>query len=365
MNVSDEELLAQFAALSSSGDDDVNELVLPQSVVKSWDWENCMVMKVMGARVVFETTFATALRKAWPVHPETVTQGLGNNFFLVEFKNQDDLLQVMAKGTFRCNKDMVVMRLAVGPEDLTDPQINEFECWVELHGIPPESVDHTGIELVFKEVGTPISEYKSFYWAGQKVYKRKLLVDLRQPLKPKLPLKHPQLGRKWIYAVYDNIANVCMFCARIGHEHITCPAKLKLKRMKQEEKHQDELAGKQIKETMVGKWLMDRSYVPRSQGWLRPHQAEGNSSQCKEGNTTEPVLTDVVQVHKKNRTGNEANTSTDRGLKRPIDLNDSRVMMITMGMAGENGDNQHQEVGSLNCKRAKEANPNSPSRFAQ
>ncbi|KAJ4771095.1 hypothetical protein LUZ62_055352 [Rhynchospora pubera] len=348
MSFTDEELIAQFAALSSNGDDSPNLIDIPETAVKAWNWKNCLIFKVMSSRVVFEATFSTALRKVSPIHPETIIQGLGNNYFIVEFKRQEEMLRVLAKNTWMCIKDMVVSRLAVGPTDLVDPQIYEFECWVEVHGVPPESLDHTGLELVMKGIGSPLTEIKSFWYDGRKVYKRKVLVNLKKALKPKLPMRHPQLGVKWVYVVYDNVANVCMFCAMIGHEHSACPHKLRLKQMQQEEQHKEKLGSKPIPETIGWKWLTDRSFIPREDEY------ETNSAPGTDFNTT---------VREKGSTTAATRVVEERGFKRPIDLNQTHGRLL-IGDGSHSVSTGDEEVEHLNCKRAKETNPNSPSRFA-
>ncbi|KAJ4795991.1 hypothetical protein LUZ62_047237 [Rhynchospora pubera] len=296
----------------------------------------------MSSRVVFEGIFSSGLRK---INPQTKIQGLGNNCFTVEFTKQEELLRVMAKNIWLCNKDLVVMRMATGADDLTDPHINDFECWVEVHGVPPESLDQTGIEMVMQKIGAPLTEIKSFWYGGQRVYKRKVLLNLKESLQPKLPMRHPQLGVKWIYVVYDNIANVCMFCAMIGHDQSCCPRKFRLKQMQHEEEHKEKLGSNLIPETMEWKWLTNRALVPRED----EHDTHRN---------VEPkhAAADIEKA----ASSSAPRSIEERGLKRPIDLNQYKLLTVSQ-VDDEAGDDSAS--GHLNYKRAKEAIPNSHSRF--
>ncbi|KAJ4818540.1 BZIP-like protein [Rhynchospora pubera] len=343
MELNDEEFLAQFASLSSNDNEEAVEI--PLDAEKERNWPTCIVARVLTHRSISHTLFSTTMRNAWAVQPDNEIEAAGSNHFIREFKCQEDMFYVL-KGGWHIRGDMVVCRMARGIEDTSNPQVNEMTTWVEVHGVLPESINLDGVQLVFKKVGIPLSDIKICFYGNQKVYKQQVLVKINKSLIPKVPVNRKNKPSFWVYIVYRGVMNVCLFCGFIGHDHANCPTKMRAWRLKQEGKY-----NKEIPETQLGRWITDRTRVPRknTQGTALPtsshHSAGANSG----------------SQNQRDADGEGSVESSSRGiekkLRRGVDLSTVVVQQTTL-------EETQKDIAAvqINCKRAREAIPNSPPR---
>lgn len=80
-------------------------------------------------------------------------------------------------------------------------------------------------------LGTPLSEVTELCVSGNWVYKIKLLLPIKKPLKDSMEVTHPTLGIFNAFIVYERVNRVFLFCGILGHKNSTCGDKIRVQRL--------------------------------------------------------------------------------------------------------------------------------------
>jgi hypothetical protein len=65
MNISDEELVAQFASLQAGGLENTEELELPSQAYTHINWEHCAVARVLSDKMIMDAPFKSTMARVW------------------------------------------------------------------------------------------------------------------------------------------------------------------------------------------------------------------------------------------------------------------------------------------------------------
>lgn len=199
MDESDEQFIAQFAALNSSPE----PFSLPQNIVNTRDWTLIVLAVVITDRNVMEANFKRMMARVWGVHHDTEITMIAKNTFLLQLVTENDTLHILHRGLWTYREDAIATKRAYGPEDLKSPKVDRIELTTQWHRIPLETVKKEGVRLLAEEMGTPLSEVTEVCNAGTKFYKIKLLLPLDKPLSDKREVAHLVLGTFTAYIVYE------------------------------------------------------------------------------------------------------------------------------------------------------------------
>lgn len=261
MELTDEQFVEQFAALSSGGESS-QPIRLPQVGLANRQWNLCALLRVATDKSVIDHHFASTMMKAWGVDPATDISILARNMFLAQFTNREDLEKVMQRGIWTYRTDAVFPKRVRGSSDLEQPAVEVAEVWTQWHRVPPAAISKEGIHILARELGTPISEPVELFVGGHKIYKVKMLIKIDGKLKDRVDADHPELGTIPIYITYEKLPRICLFCSKIGHESLDCAEKLRLERLRVDPRFRDLPQMQQPIKLKVGAWINNSAKVP-------------------------------------------------------------------------------------------------------
>lgn len=263
MDLSDEQFLAQFAALSSD-EGSSQAFHLPQSGVATREWGLCLLARIITDKTIIDHQFTGTMMKAWGVDPATDISILTRNVFLAQFTNRDDLERVLQRGIWTYRSDSVILKRVQGQNDLEDPKVEEAEVWTQWYRIPPAAVSQMGLSMLAQRIGTPLSDATEIFARGQKFYKIKMLINVDRPLQDHLDVLNPTIGNFTTYITYEKMPRICLFCGRIGHDQLGCVDKVRFERLKQDPRYKARLEKQpqNKNKTRIGPWINNQALIP-------------------------------------------------------------------------------------------------------
>jgi Domain of unknown function (DUF4283) len=369
MNISDEELVAQFASPQAGGLENTEELELPSQAYTHINWEHCAVARVLSDKMIMDAPFKSTMARVWQLQPTSFIRPVARNTYIVQFSSMKEMCDVV-RGIWAFRNDVVALKQAHNSRDLTTEFVDVFEAWVQLHNIPTESVTQEGILHMMRSISTPMTEVQPVIINSKQAYKARLLIPINKPLKDRVMVKHPILGRITALVVYERVARACLFCGLVGHEIADCPSRLRLARIKFEGTYNHLPQMNKILEPKVASWIVNAGLIPDpSQYNPKPNQPtqnsdhfshahHGTSQQQHTQSDTAPCFDHTSGQQEPNRSQtqwegyepdtqrvHEPQTKPNNNQTDPIDLNDN----ITQRQP-----NQHrvsQTYSQINLKR--------------
>lgn len=260
MDLTDEQIVEQFAALSSGGDSS-QTVHLPQNGLANKRWNLCALARTVTDKSTGDQQFASTIMSAWGVDPSTEISILKRNLFLVQFNNQEDLHRVMNKGVWIYKNDVVILKRTTGAKDLDQPTVQIAEVWSRWHKIPPAAFSSEGIHILAHRLETPLSELTQIFAGGSQFYKIKFLLNVEVGLQEKMVVHHLELGNIPIYITYEKLPRICLFCAQIGHEVDGCAEKLRLERLRLDPRFSDLPHMQKPIKPKVGAWINNNAVI--------------------------------------------------------------------------------------------------------
>jgi Domain of unknown function (DUF4283) len=347
MNITDDELIAQFTTLQTEGSEETEELELPTQAYTSINWAHCAVARVVSDRTIMDAQFKSTMTRVWQLQPTSSVRPIARNTYLVQFSSINEMCEVVTKGIWTYRNDVVALKQAYSSMDLTTEYVQLFEIWVQLHNIPAAAVTHEGIWHVMSSIGTPMTEVQTAYTNGKHTYRARLIMPIDKPLKDRVTIKHPELGRLTALIVYERVNRACLFCGLLGHEINNCQSRLRLARLKIEGTYDHLPQMNNILEPKFAPWIVDASMVPapshssqnKNQQPKNPNKnkhtnhAPNQQSHEKEGygqqgypthSTTDPNLNQRPNTEGKMQTQTKQTNQAppQQGRTTPFDLND-------------------------------------------
>jgi Domain of unknown function (DUF4283)/Zinc knuckle len=267
MNLSDDELIAQFSLLNAGGTTgEADRLMMPPNALNTRNWSLCVVVRVITDRMMMDTHFVDTIMRVWNLSPQSSIEAVAKATYLVQFSDTVVMHNVLNKGIWTYRTELVALRRATKPADLTQEFVHSAELVVQLHNIPPETFSPQGIYLMMESTGTVLTEVSDFLLNEKKVYRAKVLLPLNQPLKDCIVTSHSDLGLITSYIVYERLHRACFFCGLIGHEMGNCATRLRLARLKIEDRYKGRPEMDKILEPKLGSWLTSTARLPRTNG---------------------------------------------------------------------------------------------------
>lgn len=304
MASSDEEFITRFASLSSStATTDIVQI--PLSNIKQRDWHKCGMLHIVSESPIQDSQFPTNMTRIWAAKSETSFSMIGLNMYLVEFTSEQELLRIMNKGVWTYRTEVVAIQRVRGSADLARPMVRNIEVWVQWHGIPLEAITNEGLLTVSNRIGKPLSEVHEGFVNGNKFFRIKTLIPIDATIQESLPVDHPILGNFKVYLVYEKLTKLCLFCAKIGHDRIDCPDKIRLDRLREDPRYADSLELEQIPSTRIGAWINNQAKLPQFNQPLPDNNQPTNQPQQNQPNTyhhgpTANQFLPTTQIHNNN-----------------------------------------------------------------
>jgi Domain of unknown function (DUF4283) len=264
MNLTDEELIRRFSTLrADGGQDEERQLVIPVTAVSKRNWNLCVVARVVTDRMMVDSQFIDTMMRVWNMGAQSSITVVAKATYLIQFTEVNEMCNVIDKGVWTYKNDLIAFKQASKPNDLTPEFVQAAEMMVQLHNLPPETFSQEGLLLIMQAVGTVLTEVTDFIQNGKKVYRAKVLITLNQPLKDKVIVSHPTLGPITTYLLYERLHRACLFCGLMGHEMSSCATKLRIARLKLDERHKERPEMVNILEPKIGAWITNLAKIPK------------------------------------------------------------------------------------------------------
>jgi Domain of unknown function (DUF4283) len=317
MDLSNDELIQRFSNLAAvDSPQQAGPIHLPSHAFTARNWNLCAVARVISDRVAIDTQFVEIMTRVWRMGPAGSITPIERNTYLIQFASTEEMQTTLDKGSWSYKTDIVALRPAHAPGDLTADYVQSLEIWVQLHQLPPEALTTEGIGIMMGSLGTLLSEVSEFFYNGKKVYKAKVLFPLGQPLTDRITTIHPEMGVLTAYVVYEKVHRACLYCGTVGHEMSSCPTRLRLAKLKMDEAYKNRPEMTTILEPKFGKWIMSATRVPSgaSHGENGNHKQPHTENFAGQTNQKDPQHGDHSRSYPTMR---QHRTST----KLPLDLN--------------------------------------------
>lgn len=218
------------------------------------------------------------MTRIWATQPETTFSLIGINMYLVEFTSEKELLRIMNRGVWTYREEVVTIQRIRGSADLIRPHVRNLDVWVQWHGIPLEEITKQGLLEISTKVGKPKSDVYEAFANGKKFFRIKMMIPVDAKLKQNLTATHPILGPLNIYLVYEKLTKVCLFCAKIGHNRLDCPDKIRMESLREDPRFANSPELDNIPEIRVGAWINNQAYLPISNSQIQiPNQSNANN----------------------------------------------------------------------------------------
>lgn len=173
MDLSDEEFIAQFAALSSNPTERPH-VQLPASTSSHANLQHAILARVITHRPVIADQFASIVKKAWAVQEHATFSLLENNTFLIQFDLEPDLLRVLHKGVWNYRGEVVAVQRIRDQAELLNLKVSYIDFWTQLHRVPHHIINNEGVQIIVQSVAPPLCQVSETFANGNKHYKVKL-----------------------------------------------------------------------------------------------------------------------------------------------------------------------------------------------
>lgn len=219
--------------------------------------------RIVTDKAVIDAHFTATMLRAWGVNPQTKIRVVDRNIYTIQFVTKDELERVLGRGIWTYKQDVVALKRIQGQADLGKPEVKQMELWCQWHRIPHESVTHEGLLMVAQsKVGVPLSDVEETFLGGQKFYRNNMLLPIDAALKDKVSITHPNIGTFNAYLVYERVNRICLFCAKIGHEHTSCADRVRMQRLRLDPRFKDRPEMEKMTQPRLGPWVNNPALMP-------------------------------------------------------------------------------------------------------
>lgn len=218
--------------------------------------------QVITDRTVQDGVFISTMLSVWRVDSGTTIRPITRNCYLAEFSEIEDMQRVQAGGAWTFRGDIVALRHVKSQTDLSPNHTGSVTLWVQFHNLPFNSLKDEGLEIMAKEIGTPVSPPVNGFYNGRRFVKFKIIIPLGVSLKDRVKLAHPTLGEITAHCVYEKAARICTYCGCIGHELVTCPDHARVTVIVHDPANSGKYNPAELLSPKKGAWITNLNLVP-------------------------------------------------------------------------------------------------------
>lgn len=191
------------------------------------EFENALVVKIIGNRGYNRSAFKTVLRELWnPTEGLKFTEVEGNIQIAI-FNNASDRDKVLAKGPWRFMGWALQVEKWVPGKQIAELFTDKLHLWIQIHNLPVE-YRHNQFAIRFAEKAGRVIQVSGTKEGSdirddiRKFIKFKIEIDLHKPIVPGWTLDRETDTPVWITFKYERLPNVCFNCRRFDHETRLC-----------------------------------------------------------------------------------------------------------------------------------------------
>lgn len=258
----DEALIQKFIGLQTE-EEGGPVATIPLNATTSTSWENCLLVKVISDRTVFQAQFTVAMLAAWDADPNMMVRPVARNCFLIEFGNKRDVQTASIGGPWTFRGDLVATRQVASYSDLKPETVRFAGVLVQFFNVPANCLTGEGLEIMGKEVGLPVSPPIENFINGRRFVKMKIIIDVNEPLRDRVTVRHPLIGDFTALCSYEKISRACVFCGGLGHEMQNCVDHQRLTMLAQNPNGGERIKSSGILNPKKGLWMISSSFLPK------------------------------------------------------------------------------------------------------
>ena len=190
--------------------------------------DNILLAKIISSKNINYNMVKDITVKAWkPVFPMEIKR-LSKEVFMFSFHHEVDLHKVFTRRPWSIRGGHMVLKR--WSPDLTWQEVDfsTSSIWVQVHVLPTLWRTEENLRKIGSRVGA-VLEVKLIGEPGgmwRKFIRRRVEMDLSNPLIPGVFLPRPGKNELWIGLKYEKIADICYCCGINGHDQKNCLAEV-------------------------------------------------------------------------------------------------------------------------------------------
>jgi hypothetical protein len=179
------------------------------------------VDKVFGKSVGFKY-MDFKIRSLWKPSGDMQCIDLGNDYFLIRFKLEEDYWKVVNGGPWFINQQFLTIRRWSPGFRPSEAKISTTAVWARLPELPIELYDMNILRRIGNQLGSLLKiDARTMDNERGRFARLCIQIDLDQPLTPKV-----RIGNMVQKIQYEGISAICFECGRVGHRIDTCHFKI-------------------------------------------------------------------------------------------------------------------------------------------
>ncbi|CAN0904681.1 hypothetical protein LINGRAHAP2_LOCUS23237 [Linum grandiflorum] len=144
---------------------------------------------------------------------------VGHGFYVVKFRDHDDMVNVLTHGPYRVVENYVMMKQWEPNFILGEAVMNSLITLLRFSGVPLEFYKNEALFTMARTIGIPIRIDRQTVEAARGRFARVCVqVDLSRPLEPTVGW-----NGVWYNVEYEGIPHICVRCGYAGHRALECP----------------------------------------------------------------------------------------------------------------------------------------------
>lgn len=224
-----EELVEEWRKFSLTEDEGagftVEEDAMGNSLVQG---SHCLLGKLITDKPFNKVALKSTMLRLWRVARGTMTQIIGDNLFIFQFKDEFERTRVLNGSPWLFNNYLLALNEFNGSCPAAQIQFSKCCFWVQLHGIPLNYMtEQTGQRLgnaMGKVVKVDVPEGGVAWGPYLRVW---LCLDFTKPIPRGRLVTFQSSGQLWVSFKYERLPWLCFFCGLLGHSERDCVASLR------------------------------------------------------------------------------------------------------------------------------------------
>ncbi|KAJ8763771.1 hypothetical protein K2173_003553 [Erythroxylum novogranatense] len=181
-------------------------------------WEQAVIVKLMGRRVGFRT-LCSRLHSLWRPRGALKVIDLDHEFYLVKLKEADDYRRMLSAGPWMIFGHVLAVQRWYPSFRPTQGQVTRAVAWVRFPNLPISRYHPTILEALGNMVGSLVKIDDATSLAQRGRFARLAVeLDLSAPLRSSV-----DVDGESVLVEYEGLPMVCSGCGFTGHDNVVCP----------------------------------------------------------------------------------------------------------------------------------------------
>ncbi|KAH9777844.1 DUF4283 domain-containing protein [Citrus sinensis] len=180
-------------------------------------WKNSMIVKLLG-RTIGYRTLCTRLNAMWKTTMTYSVIDLENNYFLVRFRSDTDVVDALTKGPWIIMGHYLTVQPWTPSFDANTTDMEQVNVWIRLPGLAVHLYNRKVLQKLGELVGSVIRIDSNTASSARGRFARiAVRLSLAKPL-----VSQFVLDGKVQKVEYEGLPVICFTCGRYGHSSSSC-----------------------------------------------------------------------------------------------------------------------------------------------